>query len=48
MVAQDLTLGQGWTPRGPRWWHCPQLTQHCIVQAHIDYSFEVQHAKVAL
>lgn len=25
-----------------------QLTQHCVVQAHIDYSFEVQHAEVAL
>lgn len=26
----------------------PPLTQHCIVQAHIDHGFEVQHAEVAL
>lgn len=26
----------------------PLLTQHSVVQAHIDYSFEVQQAEVAL
>lgn len=25
-----------------------RLTQHCIVQAHVDHSSEVQHAEVAL
>lgn len=24
------------------------LTQHCIVQAHVDYGFEVQYTEVAL
>lgn len=33
---------------GARWWHCSPLTQHCIVQAHIDHGFQVQHAEVAL
>ena len=35
-------------PMGARCWHCSPLTQHCIVQAHIDHGFKVQHAEVAL
>lgn len=34
--------------RGPQVVALPLLTQHSIVQAHIDYSFEVQQAEVAL
>lgn len=41
------TQGQG-APNGARWRHCPPLTQHCVVQAHIDHSLQVQHTKVAL
>lgn len=39
--------GQG-APEGAQVVALPLLTQHCVVQAHIDYGFEVQHAEVAL
>lgn len=44
---------QGWAPRpgapeGPQQVAPPPLTQHRIVQAHVDHGFEVQHAEVTL
>lgn len=39
--------GRG-APEGAQVVALPPLTQHCVVQAHIDYGFEVQHAEVAL
>lgn len=51
-VERDTRLkawpGRQGAPEGAQMVAVLQLTQHCVVQAHIDYSFEVQHAEVAL